>query len=60
LVDRSGAVEIIRKGVVFHLRKRAHNPLLKKVRLTVPTRTEPWLEGRPVRLMWPLRIRADP
>jgi transposase len=52
-VDTPGIIEITAKGVVVHLNKRAHNPLLKEAGLTQPTRAVPWLGGRCVRLGCP-------
>jgi transposase len=52
-VDTSGDIEITGKGVIVHLSKRAHNPLLKEARLTKPTQPVPWLRGRSVRLVCP-------
>ena len=52
-VDTSGNVEITAKGVIVHLSKRAHNPLLKEAGLTKPTQPVPWLGGRSVRLACP-------
>jgi transposase len=52
-VDTPGSIEITAKGVVVHLNKRAHNPLLKEAGLTQPTRAVPWMGGRCVQLVCP-------
>jgi transposase len=52
-VDASGDIEIMEKGVIVRLSKRAHNPLLKEAGLTEPSRPVPWLGGRSVRVVCP-------
>jgi transposase len=52
-VDTAGVVEIKAKGIIVHLNKRAHNPLLKEAGLTQPTQAVPWLGGRCVQLVCP-------
>jgi transposase len=52
-VDTPGIIEITAKGIIVHLAKRAHNPLLKEAGLTQPTLAVPWLGGRCVRLECP-------
>ena len=52
-VDTSGDIEITEQGVIVHLSKRAHNPLLKEAGMTEPTQPVPWLRGRSVRLVCP-------
>jgi transposase len=52
-VDTPGRIEITPEGVIVHLNKRAHNPLLKEARLIGPTRAVPWLGGRCVHLKCP-------
>src|SRR3954453_2644337 len=52
-VDTPGVIEITAKGVIVHLNKRAHNPLLKEAGLMQPTRSIAWLGGRYVQLVCP-------
>jgi transposase len=52
-VDTPGDIEVREKEILVHLRKRAHNPLLKEAGLTEPTRPVPWLGGRSVRIICP-------
>jgi transposase len=52
-VDTPGVIEVRAEGVVVHLSKRAHNPLLKEAGMTKPTRPVPWLGDRSVQLMCP-------
>jgi hypothetical protein len=52
-VDTPGVIEITARGIIVHLSKRAHNPLLKEAGLTETTRAVPWLGGRCVRLECP-------
>jgi transposase len=52
-VDTPGTIEIMAKGVIVRLNKRAHNPVLKEAGLTRPTRAVPWLGGRCVHIECP-------
>jgi transposase len=52
-VDTPGVVEITAKGVIVHLSKRAHNPLLKEAGMTKPTRPVPWLGDLSVQIVCP-------
>jgi transposase len=52
-VDTPGVIEITERGIIVHLSKRAHNPLLKEAGLTNPTEPVPWLAGRSVQVVCP-------
>jgi hypothetical protein len=52
-IDTAGAIEIVPRGVIVRLTKRAHNPVLKEAGLTGPTPPVPWLGGRSVHLVCP-------
>ncbi len=52
-VDTPGRIEIRTEGVIVHLNKRAHNPLLEEAGLIQPTGAVPWLGGRCVHLRCP-------
>jgi len=52
-VDTPGGIEITTDGVIVHLNKRAHNPLLKEAGLIETTGAVPWLGGRCVHMRCP-------